>query len=309
VSTATSTPWIARDALTVARFELGESIRTRRILAMVLLFTIAGGLAAWGFSRLVASIESATASATGAPATARAGASLEALRNTPIYRDLLRDAVGEETAEYLARLPPMVLFFAWMALLFTPWLVLFTAADAISAEIGNRSIRYTLLRTGHLEYACGKFLGQAALFAAVIGLSGVVFFGISTALLVNPRTLESALGALAYWPRLVIHALPFLSLALLASSLARGAATAWALSLVGGIGLAIVAALTRWDALRVHAPVAATLDLLALLLPFGHGWATLGPPGGALLSDLGRSLAQAFLYLAAAHAVLRRRDL
>src|SRR5205823_14118931 len=101
----------------------------------------------------------------------RPGATLETLQGLPIYRELLSSAVGPGVAAYLQSLPPMVIFFAWMALVFTPWLVLFTAADAIASEVATRSIRFTLLRTGHLEYASGKFLGQAALLAGVIGLS------------------------------------------------------------------------------------------------------------------------------------------
>ena len=92
------------------------------------------------------------------------------------------------------------------------------------------------------------------------------------------------------------------------SSVARTSATAWVLSLAGGIGLASLAALTRSSWLRTGPTANALLDLAGQLLPFGQGYATLGPPEGALFADLGRSLAQAVLFLAAGYAVLRRRD-
>ena len=56
-ATAAGRGYLVRDALAVARFELADSLRTRRILAMLLLFCAGGGLAAWGFSRVVAGIE------------------------------------------------------------------------------------------------------------------------------------------------------------------------------------------------------------------------------------------------------------
>jgi hypothetical protein len=151
----------ARDTALVARFELGEALRTRALIVMLFMFVGVGALGAWGFSRAVEGVESNAARVTGAPTTRRPGGVFSGLKNSTTYRQALKAFLrDDEKADYFAARPPIVLFFGWATLLFTPWLILLTAAETIASEVSSRAIRYTALRTSRLAFALGKALGQ-----------------------------------------------------------------------------------------------------------------------------------------------------
>ncbi len=300
----------ARDTLLVARFELGEALRTRLLLVMVLLFVGGGGFSAWGFSKFIAQMENVSAQALGAPGSKQAGSQLGRLRHTPMYRTLMRAVSGDEQkAAYMASLPPMVLFYAWMTLAFTPWLVLLTSADTIAAEVASRSIRYTALRTGRLEYAVGKLIGQTVIVAAVIGLAGITFYVVSWIFMAGFAHGEMARGILSYAPLVLAHALPFVGFALFASMVMSSANAARALALGGMSILGILYGLSRAEELRTGSVSNALWDLAAYLSPFGHTDGLLYPGGAAFWTDLTICLALTAVYFGVGFAWLRKRDL
>jgi len=299
-----------RDVLMVMRFELIESLRTRRVLFLMLLFLIGGGISAWGFARLVGEAERAAAEVLAAPTTERPGASLDRLRQTPMYRDILKGMVDDpEAAKSLEALPPLVLVFAWLTMMFAPALVLLGASDSVAEEVASRGVRYSLLRTGRSEYVLGKFCGQLLLLGVVVGLSGLTFFVISWFSLVSLPVQATVLGMLRFWPWIVLDVLPYLGLAFLASMIARGAASARIYAVLGAIGLAIVHALARWSWLR-HGPIAsALLDLVDYLTPLPRGYGVLAPLGTTLLRSAAMCLGLTAVYLGGGLALFRRRDL
>jgi ABC-type transport system involved in multi-copper enzyme maturation permease subunit len=300
----------ARDVALVARFELAESVRSRLLLVMVLLFVGGGALGAWGYTRLIAKIEQQAAEVLGAPASARPGATVNRMRDARTYRDLLYFFLRDEAkADYYARLPPIVVFYGWAAFLFTPWLILFTAAETIAAEVASRSIRFSLLRTGRLPYALGKAAGQLAVLLAVTGLCALVFHIIAWVQLDGFEPGATALWLLAYWPRILLYNLPFLAFALAASMVAGSANLARMLALGGAVLLAIASGVAGWSRLRSSQAGAVIGDLIAFVTPFGHNDGLSYPPGGALAGDVLVCLALAVLYFAAGFAVLARRDL
>ena len=165
-------PGFARDVAIVARFELAESVRSKLIVVMVLLFVGAGSLGAWGFTEVLGKIEENAARVTGAPTARRPGAVVRRLRDSTSYRDMVRFFIRDDAkADYFASMPPMVVFFGWSALTFLPWLVLFTSAESIAGDVSSRAIRYSVLRTGRLPFALGKAAGQAVLVVGVTVLS------------------------------------------------------------------------------------------------------------------------------------------
>ena len=209
-----------RDVALVGRFEMAEALRSRLLIVMVLLFVGAGGLGAYAFTELLGRVEANAAQVTGAPVAAKPGAMVRGLRNVHGYRDLLRTFLGsDEKADYFAAIPPIVVFFGWASFAFTPWLVLFTSAETIATEVASRSIRYSVLRTGRLEFALGKMLGQALILAGVTVLSALTFFGVAWASLAGFESGATALGLLSYLPRVFIYTLPFLGWAMLSSML------------------------------------------------------------------------------------------
>jgi ABC-type transport system involved in multi-copper enzyme maturation permease subunit len=302
----------ARDVALVARFELAEAARSRLLIVMVLLFVGAGALGAWAYTEVLERVEQNAARLTGAPTPRRPGAVMRRLREQRSYRDMLRVFTGSDAkADYYAAIPPIVVFFAWVSFTFTPWLVLFTSAETIATEVATRSIRYSVLRTGRLEFALGKAAGQALIVVGVTALSAVAFFLVALVALDGFEAAATAAGLAAAWPRVVLFALPFLGWALLASMLTSSANVARILSLGGGVALAVLGGLVarppRW--LRGNAAVDVVRELLGYLTPFGHSEGLSFPPGGALASDIAICLALGTLYFAAGFAVLRRRDL
>ena len=294
----------------MARFELAESVRSRLIIVMVLLFVGAGTLGAWGYTEILGKIEENAARALGAPTTRRPGAVVRRLRDSASYRDMLRFFIRDDgKADYFARQPPMVVFFGWTALTFLPWLVLFTSAESIAGDVSSRAIRYSVLRTGRLPFALGKALGQLVLVLAVTVASALSFFIVGWTSIAGFEAMDTAAGLLAWLPRVFIYLLPFLAWAMCASMLTASANLARIVSLGGAVALAILGA---WAGAKrlVAGPIAAPLyDLALYLTPFPHNEGLTYPPGGALMGDLAVCLALTTVYFSIGFVVLRRRDL
>jgi hypothetical protein len=298
----------ARDVALVARFELGESLRSRLLVVMILLFVGGGALGAWLYSTAVQEAEERAASVLGAPTAGAPGATVRRLRDTQSYRQVLRFFIRDEKkADYFAAFPPIVVFYAFVSFIFSPWLILFTSAETIASEVASRAIRYSLLRTSKLAYALGKALGQLAILVGVTGLAALVFYAIAWSKLAGFEAGATAAGLLSYWPRIVLYTLPFLAWALFASMATASTNLARILSLGGAVVLAILYGVS--EAAPPDRPIlAAALSLLGMLTPFGHAEGLRYPLGGALPADLATCLILTVLYFSAGFAILRRRD-
>jgi ABC-type transport system involved in multi-copper enzyme maturation permease subunit len=299
-----------RDLGIVARFELGESVRSKLIVVMVLLFVGAGALGAWGFSEMLSKVEQNAAKVMGAPAARRPGGVVRRLRASTSYRDMLRVFIRDEAkADYFAGLPPMVVFFGWASLTFLPWLVLFTSAESIAGDVSNRAIRYSVMRTGRLPFALGKAAGQGLLVGGVTVGAALAFYIVGWASMDGFEPAATAAGLLAYLPRVLLYLLPFLGWAMFASMVTASANLARIVSLGGAVALAILYGVA--ENLRPEAgPIAATFwDLAHYLTPFGHNEGFSYPPGGALPGDVTVCLALTVVYFALGFVVLKRRDL
>lgn len=293
-----------------AGFELRESLRTRLIVVLLFLFIGSGALAAWGFTEMVAGLEKIAADATGAPTTEKPGATLQQIRRQGAVRGMFKAFLGDDAkVEYFADLPPLVIFFGWVALAFTPWLVLFATPETIAAEVGSRAIRYGALRAGRLEIALGKAVGQALLLAGVLTVFAASFFVVGWINLAGFEVAATARGLLSFLPRIFLHDLPFLSFAMLASMLTRSTNVARTLAVGGGMALQIAEALAAWKAKTAGPLTGALLDAVAFVVPFGHRDGLFYPPGGKLPVDVTACVALTVLYFSVGFAVLRRRDI
>jgi ABC-type transport system involved in multi-copper enzyme maturation permease subunit len=301
----------ARDVFLVARYELSEALRTRLLLVMLVLFVVGGALGAWGFTKFVEGMEAQTSRMLGLPRGERPGETLRMLQKTPFYRGILRAAVSDpKKADYLATLPPIVVFFGWASMMFLPWLVLFTSADTIATEVSSRAIRYAALRTTRLAYALGKALGQAAIVLGVTLLSGGAFFAVAWVTLSAFDLAATIAGILLLVPRVFAYALPFLAFALFASMATSSANLARILALIGTVGLAVLAGLCGENSpLRTGSAAGVLLDVLSFATPFGHASGFSYPFDARFAIDLATCLGLAVAYFAAGYAILRRRDL
>jgi len=299
-----------RDIALVARFELGEALRSRLLVVMLLLFVGGGALGAWSFTALLERIEANAAKVVGLDANRRPGKMVRDLSETRSYREMLRLFLGsQEKADYFAAIPPIVVFFGWVAFKATPWLVLFTASETIASDVASRSIRFSVLRTGRLPFALGKMAGQAAIMIGASGLAAVAFYVVAGSTLDGFEHGKTALGLLGTWPRVVLYTLPFLAWAMLASMATASPNMAKGLAIGGAVILSMLHSFTSGPALR-RGPISNALcDFAQYVTPFGHHEGLSYPPGGALAGDIAICLALTVLYFTAGFAILRRRDL
>lgn len=299
----------ARDAVEVARQELLDSLRTRRVLVMALLFVVGGAGSGYGLGQVMTQAEQAARAAGAAIGAAGGDAALASqLQGTEVWQQIIGKAVDDpDAAASLARQPPLALAFAWVAMLFAPLLVLVTASETIGAEVETRAVRYTLLRTGRGEYVVGKLLGQLAILAAVVALSGVAFLvtgGLSTEGVSLPST---ALAMARFWPWVVVDALPWLALAVGASMLATSAQGARAIALGAAIGMALLHSLA--GAAWLAGLPSVVRSLLDGITPYGRGFGVIFPVGVTMARSLALCLGLSVLYLGASFSLFRRRDL
>ncbi len=298
-----------RDVGLVARFELGEAIRSRMLVVMTLLFVGAGALGAWGFTEVLGTVEENAAKVMGnAPPPSR-GSTLKQMTRSRSYRDMLRVFTRDDKkADYFASLPPIVVFFGWASFTFVPWLVLLTASESIAGEVATRSIRFSVVRTGRLPFALGKMVGQAVVVAGMMVLTAATFFVVAWIRLAGFEPGATALGLFSYAPRVLLYVMPFLAWAMFASMITGNPQVARSISLGGAVALNILRGLGKIPALQGPAldPI---WDFLKLLTPFGHNEGLLYPPGGALMADVAVCLMLTVLYFGGGFAMLRRRDL
>ncbi|RME28762.1 MAG: hypothetical protein D6798_01640 [Deltaproteobacteria bacterium] len=166
-----------RDALVVAGFELRSALRTRKALLLLLLY-VAGAVAAdAGFVHILQAFERTAADTLSVAATDTPGAMTGRLMASPQVLDMVGELVGDRAlATQLLAIPPLALFYGWVALSFVPVLVALTSSDAIAADVESGAARYALVRTGRGAWAAGKLLGQALLMVVGLGAGAVATF-------------------------------------------------------------------------------------------------------------------------------------
>src|SRR5690606_15904717 len=89
----------------------------------------------------------------------------------PMCTSLVADAgIREE----LLRMPPLSIFYGYMALILVALLVLVISTGTIAADLGSGAARFALFRCDRLTWATGKLLGQEALLAAGLSVGALV---------------------------------------------------------------------------------------------------------------------------------------
>lgn len=258
-----------RDAALVAAFDLGESLRARRVLVLLALY-VAGAMAATGgFVAVLRELEGQLASALAVPTTSRPGAMANSLMESQELRRMLRELVGDAAlVDQLVQVPLLALFYGWLAFTFVPALVTFTSCDAVAGEVASGSSRFALARTDRLAWALGKAGGQAALLGVgvlggALGAWLVGFFGLS-----GFPAMDTAIWLVKIGFRGWVNGLPYLGIALAASLVLRSPTPARALALFLLLGVGVGDTLLSADRVVEAAPV--LLPTLRQLLPGSH---------------------------------------
>src|SRR5690606_14048518 len=258
-----------RDALIVAAFDLGESLRSRRVIIFLFLY-VAGAVASTiVFTEVLQTIEEQLAEQLLVARTDTPGSLTQAIMESPELHRVLAGLIRDrELASALVRIPPIALLYGWVALTFGPIFVVLTSSDTIASEVATGSVRFALFRTHRAAWALGKLLGQAALLAVGIALGAVAAWITGWIRLSSFAPLDTALWLARYAGTSYCFAFAHLGLALGVSQLTRSVPWSRALGL---FAIAFVFGVHGWlgrDSVREAAPV--TIDSLRMLFPAAH---------------------------------------
>ena len=258
-----------RDAWVVARFDLGESLRSRKVLVIFSLYVLGAIAASILFTELLQTIESELAEQLLVAQTERPGTLTEALmRNSELRRVLTRLVRDPDLALSLLNKPPLALLYGWVALTFGPVFVILTASDAISSELAGGAARFALVRTDRSAWALGKLLGQALLLLVGILAGALASYVTGFIQLSSFPLLETALWMVRYALAAFVYSFAFLGLAMGTSQLTRSVPWSRALAVLALAGVSMAAGLLDRDDVRERAPV--LTDSLRQLFPGAH---------------------------------------
>ncbi len=296
-----------RDAWVVAAFDLGESLRSRKVLVFLVLYVAGAVASTYIFTEVLSNVEQELAEQLLVARTETPGSLTQAVMESPELRRVLARLVhSDDLAAALVAIPPVALLYGWVALTFGPIFVTLTSSDAIASEVASGSVRFALFRTDRGAWALGKLLGQAALLALGIALGGVATWITGWARLASFAPWDTMLWIARYAATSYCYVFAFLGLALSVSQLTRSVPWSRALGL---LALAGVFAANGWldrDAVHEAAPVLA--DSARVLLPGAHRlvlWrlsAVEVVPAAVMLIALGVT------YFVLGHARFSRRD-
>jgi ABC-type transport system involved in multi-copper enzyme maturation permease subunit len=295
-----------RHLMILTRFELADSIRSRRAAVVLLLYLAAAILSTNAFvtalQKLEVQLGEILQTGSGSP-----GAMADALWKSARFRHMIGALVGDNTvAEGLMSVPPIALLFGFLAFFYTPFFVLLTATPRVAGDVWTGAARFVLFRTSRAAWVLGKVLGQAALVLLALTLSAGCAWGLARFRLEGMDGVAAARGMAIMAGKAWIFSLPFLGLAIGISQLVRSPNTANALGFLGWLGTGVLALTAKHFAGDGWRSV---WDLVLMLVPQGYQldlWRTdfaSVASASVFLAALGAA------YLAAGFAVFSRRDL
>lgn len=287
----------------VARFEVLRAIRTWRAVALLVLYGVANGGAAWLFTKFVGLLENTLADQLGVARTLTPGTMLGELVTSDTWREVLEGMTGSPE---LVDVPPLALFHLWFGFLIVPFFAASASAECIAIDVQSRAIRYEAQRTGRLELVLGRFAGQLALTAAATGMSAIVVWIVGMAFMVGHSPLGLAGWLLAYAPRAWLFGVPFVAMGVAASQLTSSPAWARVLAIGGTAGSWVLFGVARW--LEAETEYGVLADIALQLLP--QGWLRgLWSPGFGWIGSAVVCLALGAAILSAGYLRFSRKDL
>lgn len=247
----------------VASFDLLESLRSRKALVLLALYMLGslGGSAI--FVRTLSAIRERLEEEIGQKIDM--AQLMESPGMTRIAGALAGDA---EVAGALVSIPPMALFYGWMAMTFVPLLVLFTSADSIAGDLSSGAVRFSLFRADRLSWATGKLIGQTSLMAVGVLAGALACWAIGLLWLDDMPAGETAYWLLRISGRTVVYSFAYLGMVMCASQLTRTSIRS------GGLALAIMFACSVVGGIVQAPPVTGRspelFAALSKLFPNGH---------------------------------------
>ncbi|MCE7893855.1 MAG: hypothetical protein DYH12_29845 [Sorangiineae bacterium PRO1] len=285
----------------VAGFDLLESLRSRKALVLISLYAMGafGGSAI--FIRVLIAIQERLEEQLRQPV------GMKELMESPGMERVAGALTGDpDVASAIVSIPPMALFYGWLAMNFVPLLVLFTSADAVAGDLSSGAVRFSLFRTDRLSWAVGKLLGQTCLMAVGVVVGAAACW--ATGLL----WLEGMpLGNTAYWllrisGRTIVYSFAYLGMVMCASQLAKTTVRAGGLALLIMFACSLGGSLVQARPIEEQAPE--LFRALSKLFPNGHHLALWHPGAVESGTAMVSLVAIGLCFFALGHWRFARRD-
>jgi len=296
-----------RSVWTVARHELADSIRSRRVIVLLILY-FAGSMAATAtFISVLQQIELQLVQSLGLGGATATGSVTATLWKSSAFREILTQLVGDaQLAKSLLAIPPLALFYGWLSFCFAPALVMLSSSSRISEEISTGSVRFVSFRASRLHWCLGKFAGQAAQLFLALVLSAMAAWIMGRLQMHSFQPLASAQAMLIFSAKAWVYAIAFLGLATGISQLCAGPNLAIALGFMGLIVVSVLSPLSRHLA---GDGMGRLWDLVNMLVPGGHRMDLWWGDPSHLLPALVFLPALGLAYLLMGYFFFSRRDL
>jgi len=296
-----------RNAWTVTLHELTDSIRSRRAIVLLILYTLNAVVATLLFVKVLHELENQIEKAAGVTQSEAVGGTTSALWKNRGFREMLSHLVGNrETAEKLLETPPLPLFYGWLSFFYTPLLVMLLSASRISEEIWSGSVRFAMFRTSRLSWCVGKYAGQALQLLVALLLSGLAAWitGWLRMSFFDPGANLAAITvfSLKAW----VYGLAFLGLALGVSQIIASPHIATAVALIAMMGCGVLSMFADWI---TRQPWRDILGVADLFVPGGHKMDLWLPDAAHVGPATVFLLALGAAYLLAGYGAFSRRNL
>lgn len=292
---------------TIAWFDLLDSLRSRRAIALLVLYVAGSAAASLIFVRVMREVENASAGALAVSGTDKPGAMTDQVMQSEQFRAVITGLLGDAAmVDALLTIPPMALFYGWLSLMFLPPLIMLTSADAISSELQSGEARYALVRVDRLTWAVGKLGGQAQAMGIGIALGGLAVYLVGLFGWAGFAPVATGWWLVRLSGRAFVYGFCWLGIALGISQLTGSGAIARGVGLVSLVVVGIVTGLL--GSVSVVGIPQVVGDTLVMLLPGGYEMGLWRPELGHRAFSALMLAALGVLYFSLGHRRLAARD-
>ncbi len=272
----------------MAGFDLLESLRSRKAIMLLALYLL-GSLGASGiFIRILSALQDRLQEQMGHAVR------MHEIMASPGMTRLVGALAGDpEVAKAIVTIPPMAIFYGWLAIHFVPLLILFTSSDAISGDVSSGAVRFSLFRTDRISWAVGKLVGQTCLMAVGVLVGALGCWVMGLVWLDQMPVADTGYWLVRISGRAIVYSFAYLGMVMCASQMARTNARAGGLALVIMFFCWLSATVLQAGPIQKRAPTLTAV--LARLFPGGHQLALWHPSlvrsGSAMLALIAIGLA------------------